>query len=208
MNFTDEFRQWLERSGGITSAMKRSHDVFEGSDKKFKMSMHSYKEKHLRPGNFYSLNYHNPDLFKLVKTGEAKVTPYYDSKPLVMSLGFDGIYETCLNLNVLSIQKRLLLFNFIYKGFPRLITENLDNDRKDNPAKYNVLKFNKDNIKSILGVSTSLSIYNYDRQYIDGIKAIDWDSTVMLSTLYVVEGLIINPKSQMNYKKLQLAASA
>lgn len=196
MDFKFLYEQWTNKNGGLRSSIRESNTLFNsrGEDA---IVTHSFNGAHLLPGNFFVFNYEEFKKMTLMQSGKS-AAPFYDSRPFVLSLGFEKNEEICLNLNVLPIQIRMMLFNTMYKAFESKIMENVNVE----PISWKIIPFNEDNIKNIVRIKSNIAINRYKRPFIRNIRAIDWGSMVKASTLYMPKSIVFNQKKNITLEKI------
>jgi hypothetical protein len=136
---------------------------------------------YFRAGKIYKFNY-------IAKYADEM--PYYDSTPIVISLGRHktqkGLVERGINLNYLPKDARINAVDSIYKIFENVINEQLKNKMSGNVYNQRGLPLNYKNIGRIVDIlHLSFAVKNYivgRKSSVGIISYNNWDKACMLET--------------------------
>ena len=197
LNFKLLYKEWLQKNGGLMGAVNESAKYYKGSD--HALTTYGYKEKMLIAGSFFTFEYYDIEKLTKFKAGKSSM-PYYDLKPLILSLGVDedGM-EVGFDLNVILPPKRIMLFATIFKVFDKTYMYNLEMDKKF--KKWRRIPITKEFIVKAINLKNNIAINKYDRRKMRKIKLIGWDSLIILSTLYL-KYILPNKTKKLTYQNL------
>lgn len=195
MKFKELYEEWLDKSGGLNQSIKRSYDDYTGPRKI--ITSQTVHAPFLKSGNLYQFNYVDPKMVDAVtKTGDI---PFFDGKPFILALEHDKQYQYGLNLNVLPMNARIQLFTHLFAMYWNDINFNIGQEY----VKWREFKrINSASIMRIVKMKSPLAINKYDITIMRGVNAIEWESAVPASTLYMKHNMLFNKKKNLNLPTL------
>jgi hypothetical protein len=195
MKYKELYREWIDESGGLNAAIKRSYDDYTSAKKI--ITTQPVNQPFLKRGSLYQFKYMDIKLINAMSTTDS--VPFFDGKPFILALEHDKQYQYGLNLNVLPMESRILLFQFLYDFFWNDIQFNIGTEY----AKWR--EFKRVDGKTVMRVAkmkSDIAINKYDVSLLRGVSAIEWESAVPASTLYMRHNVIFNKKKNLNMPTL------
>ena len=197
MDFKQFYEQWLDKNGGLNSAVKNSYDSYVSNRKDKAITTQNVTDAFIKTGSFCSFDYLDLQLLKQVMNNDT--VPFFDSKPYILVLDHDKEYQYGLNLNVLPMNARYILFSNMYTLFWNDISYNID---KEYIHWREFKRINTKNIKLLLKMKSDIAINKYDVSLMRNVKVIEWQSVVPASTLYMKHSVVFNKKKNLNMQTL------
>lgn len=197
MEFKDKYQEWLDRNSGVTGAIKESYDQYVGDKKNDSITLHTVTEPFLKTGSLYTFDY--VDLKLIDKLNTTDQVPFYDGHPYIMALEHDKQFQYGLNLNILPMQARVLLWTRLYKIYWRDIEFNIGEEYN----KWRELpRLSSKNINVLLKMKSNIAINKYDITLMKKVRAIEWESGIPASTLYMKHNILFNKRKNINMPTL------
>lgn len=198
MDFKEVYDMWLDSCGGLNSAVKASYDSYAGISKgKNSITTQPVDKPFLKQGSLYLFDYVDLKLIDEVRGGGE--APFFDTKPYIFALEHDKQYQYGVNLNALPMQARIALWTKLYRLFWDTIAYNVG---KKYVRWRELNRINSENVGAFIGMKSKIAINKYDVTMIRGARAIEWESNVPASTLYMKHNMMFNQKKNMNLPTL------
>lgn len=198
MDFKELYDMWLDQCGGLDSAVRMSYDSYKGIRKaKNSVTTQSVDKPFLKQGSFYLFDYVDLKIIDEVRGGGE--TPFFDTQPYIFALEHDKQYQYGLNLNAVPMEYRIRLWTMLYKMYWDTITYNMG---KKYVRWHELNRITSENVGSLIKMKSRIAINKYDVTMIRGAKAIEWESNVPASTLYMKHNMLFNQKKKMSLRTL------
>lgn len=197
MDFKDLYDKWLDQNGGLVSAISKSYAAFNSDKKDDSITTQKVTTPFFKRGSFYVFDYMDPQLVQKVMTTDT--VPFFDGHPFIFALDHDKQYQYGLNLNILPMDARILLYTLLYK----VCWDDIDfNIGKEYNRWREMKRIDRSNIAKLVRMKSDIAINKYDVSLIKKVKAIEWESAVPASTLYIKHNIIFNKKKNLNMQTL------
>ena len=193
LKFKDQYKEWLDKNGGLKPSTEASAALYRNKPGKKGFELESLENARFRPGCLYALNYLSMNEITSIRTGGG--APYYDSTPLVLALGIDKEFLTAINLNVLPMPTRILMFGLLFQLYGSQIEACMGKKHSEWPA---FPKFSAEVFVKLLRLKSRIAINKYKREDIQTSNAIMWESAMQTVTLYLDKTIIYNKSKALN----------
>lgn len=198
MDFKEQYKMWIEQSGGVNSAVAKSSDGYRDPEGSSPIVLEQAENGFLKPGMMYIFEYKDLDMITRINKGDSML--FYDGRPFILALEHDKQFQYGINLNVLPIQARVVLFTNLFKVYGETIQYNIGKDPKkwrDLPA------VNSTSIAKLMpGLQTNIAINKYDVRIMRKIQLMKWESCVASTTLYMKRNMLFNKKKNLNIQTI------
>lgn len=193
MKFKERFQAWLDKNGGLTASIAASKTMLGERDKEKKFELEQLENARFRPGCLYTFDYRSMDEMNEIRiTGKM---PYYDFTPFVLALSVDKVCLTALNLNVVPMPTRVLLFELLYK----LYGQQIEGSFKKKHSDYSPFpKFTPELLIKLLKLKSRIAINKYKREEILNANVIKWESVMQAVTMYKDKTIIYSKSKHLN----------
>lgn len=197
MEFKDKYQEWLDNNSGLVGAIKESYDQYNGSKKNDSVTLHNVTDPFLKVGSLYTFDYIDPKLITQVTTTDQ--VPFYDGHPYILALEHDKQFQYGLNLNVLPMQARVLLWTRLYK----IYWDDIEFNIGEKYDRWRELKrLSSKNIGNLVKMKSNMAINKYDITIMKKVRAIEWECAIPASTLYMKHNMMFNKKKNLNMQSL------
>jgi len=116
-----------------------------------------------------------------------------------MALEHDKQFQYGLNLNVLPMQARVLLWTRMYNIYWDNIEFNIG-EKYDKWSEFQ--RLDSSSIASLLKMKSNIAINKYDITLMKRVRAIEWECAVPACTLYMKHNMIFNKRKNLNMPAL------
>ena len=196
MDFKELYKEWLDKNGGLSSSIQKCYSDLSTGKKEGSIITEKVSSPFLKRGSLFVFDYVDPEMIKRVTTGDV---PYFDGHPFILALEHDKEFQYGLDLNVLPINARVLLFTMIFKAFNQEIQYNLG-------LKYErwheFKRIDSKNVSNLVKMKSDIAINKYSVDLMQHVKAVKWETVIPASTLYMQHNIIFNKKKNLNLQTL------
>ena len=198
MEFKELYKEWLEKNGGLGLAVNASYAALKSPGANSPIITEMPPRSFFKPGSLYVFDYVDTELINKMRFG-VDSPPFYDGHPYIMALDHDKQYQYGLNLNVLPMEARVILFTALYKQYWNEICFNTGLE----PIKWREFRrLNRETVFKLLRMKSKMAINKYDLRMLRNVKVIRWESAVPASTLYMKQNMLYDKKKNLNLQTL------
>lgn len=184
MDLLKKYNEYVKSSGGLSRARKNSNDWLNFNlGNGLNRAVESLDNTSLfTPGKIYTFEYSAKTYLDPL--------PYYDTKPMIISLGVNTsvkpLIELGININYLPNEIKKKFLQKLYKAYKTPISENIKGNKSENAKNQKGLNINYSIIKDLIDYYyLGFAIKNYIPSRKGNIKVIsyeNWHHAILLDT--------------------------